>query len=572
MFIYHRREELKCVNLTIFEECIPRKILARGKQYFEENHILGMVEVSPQHFVAEIMGSNHYTIQINLNGEGEIVHSACDCPYDWGDYCKHQVAAFYALREKIGTLSAPEKNKKVKNTKKKEDIETILSRLSKAELLSLAVQLVKGNPEIAKRIEYMYATTEDEVASSKELINSYIRQYKRSGFIAWRDVDHALEGANIVLEKARQKAVEGHAEEAVLLCIAILSVVVRMLQYSDDSGGSVGSVINESIKITQEAVRQNIESMDAKQKNHLYTVVMKEAMHKRYDGWGEWSNDLLRVCIPFCADAGIRKKFEKQLNTRLNGLDMTSWSAKYELERIKLIQLELWEYHDGEEKALKFIYENIAYSPFREKAIIYLLENEQYTEVVSLCKEGISLNKDYAGLVLQWKKYLLQAYKGLGDIPKQRELMLDFIYRNHFQYYLELKELYLNEEWPAVQQDILHTLEKKTYPISIYVEILKEEKLNDKLLAYCHRYPSAIQELYPYLLEDYAADVNKIFKTFIEAEAAEANERKKYKKVCKIIKDYKKIGGNRNTALFIEELKQTFKNRPAFLDELGKIG
>ncbi|MFC0162568.1 MULTISPECIES: SWIM zinc finger family protein [Bacillus] len=38
---------------------------------------------------------------MSIDGDNEIVVSFCDCPYDRGDYCKHQAAAFYALRQKL---------------------------------------------------------------------------------------------------------------------------------------------------------------------------------------------------------------------------------------------------------------------------------------------------------------------------------------------------------------------------------------------------------------------------------------------------------------------------------------
>ena len=557
------------MNLTDFEDYVPLNIVSRGKAYFEEDHILDIDEISQNHYMAEIMGSSNYTIEVRLSDEGEILTSSCDCPYDWGDYCKHQVAVLYAIREKDS--HAKEKDREPLIRKKKEDIETTLSRLSKAELLNLTIQLARENPDIEKRIEFLYAPAEDEIASSKTLINTYIRQYKRGGFIAWNDVYDALEGAEMVLEKAQHKMLDGHAEEAVMLGIAVLSAVVGMLEYSDDSSGNIAPVINESIRIIQGAVQDNISSLDTKQKSHLYKVLVKEAMHKRYNGWSEFRTDLLRACFPLCNEEKIRAKFDERLNDYLNSLDITNWSDEYEHEQIKLIQLALLEYLGDKKRAIQFIYENTIYSSFREKAINNLLEDEHYSEAIRLCEEGISINEDYPGLVRKWKEYLLQAYEGLRNIPKQRELLTDFIYMNSFDSYLKLKASYPVNEWPDVKRDILHTLEVKKYPLNIYVEILKEEQLTDKLLAYCYRFPESIQSMYPDLLEAYADDVNKIYKSFIIREAAKATDRKMYKKVCKIIKAYKKIVDSTQSELLIEELKQTHKKRPAFLDELGKL-
>jgi hypothetical protein len=44
-----------------------------------------------------------------------------------------------------------------------------------------------------------------------------------------------------------------------------------------------------------------------------------------------------------------------------------------------------------------------------------------------------------------------------------------------------------------------------------------------------------------------------------------------YKRVCKIIKRYKKIAGREKTKEIINVLGAIYRRRPAFLDEMGKI-
>jgi hypothetical protein len=298
---------------------------------------------------------------------------------------------------------------------------------------------------------------------------------------------------------------------------------------------------------------------------------MKEAFNKRYEGWSDWRISLLRICIYFSGDDNLRIELEKQFDIMMKSTSDTSWSAQYDIQNVKLLQLELIERNEGAEKALQFIHNNIQYSPFREKEIVHLMEKAEYQEVVRLCEEGEELDKEYQGLVHQWKKYRLQAYEMLCDLKKQRELTLEFLYGNEYLYYSKLKNLYHPNEWGVIQQEILKTFEKQPYPPSAYVEILKEEKFNDKLLEYCMQHVSSIQNLYPYLIEDYFEEVNELFKKYIESVAEQASDRKKYKNVCSLIKTYKKVCGDINAHKIIGELIYKYKRKPAFVDELGKL-
>lgn len=556
------------MELYNFEECMEDKILERGKEYFYDGRIDEVREIDPYCYLVKVIGSEYYTVEIIIDSE-TIVDTSCDCPYDFGEYCKHQAAAFFALRD---IRSGKDGNIKPSTENKKTDIKTILSGLPKDELISIISTIASDYPEIEKKVVFTYAPVEDEILSSKQLINEYINMYKQRGFIGWNDVSNALQGAEMTLEKVNEKIAKGEIQIAVSLCIAVLSKVIEMLEYSDDSSGYVGEVIVESLQLIEDSVSSSIEKMKENQKEILFTTIMKEANHDRYEGWIDWKISLYRSCIFLCDSTERRNKLERGFNMMLEKLsDDDSWSANYERENIKHIQLELIERYDGEEKSDQFITENMNYSLFREMAIERLLEKEDYQEVVHLSEKGQKEDKEYLGLVNKWKKYQLQAYEGLSDIKKQRELMLEFLYRNEYEYYAKLKKLYQPNEWEIVLQEVLDTFNKQSYIPSAYVEILKEENLTDRLVEYCKKNLFSIIDIYPYLLKDYFDEVNELFVKYISEEARESNDRKKYRNVCKIIKLYKKACGSVQAQALIDELKQTFNRRPAFIDELSKI-
>jgi uncharacterized Zn finger protein len=87
------------MNLNNFESYIDKKILARGFDYYENDNVSSLEEVDENVYEAEVEGTDLYTVEVELDDKANIIDTQCDCPYDMGEYCKHQVAVFLALRD-----------------------------------------------------------------------------------------------------------------------------------------------------------------------------------------------------------------------------------------------------------------------------------------------------------------------------------------------------------------------------------------------------------------------------------------------------------------------------------------
>ena len=85
------------MTLTNFESDVERKIVERGLDYYRSGDVKKLEKVSENEFSAVVFGSEKYGVYVKLNGEAVVEHD-CNCPYDWGNVCKHRVAVFYAIR------------------------------------------------------------------------------------------------------------------------------------------------------------------------------------------------------------------------------------------------------------------------------------------------------------------------------------------------------------------------------------------------------------------------------------------------------------------------------------------
>ena len=85
------------MTLTNFESFVESKIIERGLDYFQSGAVKKLDKVDENEFSAVVFGNEKYSVYIKTNGK-EIVEHECDCPYDYGDVCKHKIAVFYAMR------------------------------------------------------------------------------------------------------------------------------------------------------------------------------------------------------------------------------------------------------------------------------------------------------------------------------------------------------------------------------------------------------------------------------------------------------------------------------------------
>ncbi len=85
------------MTLAGFEQTIESKIVERGFRYFKDGYVARLEKVGGGEFSAMVLGTERYEVFVRLDDKTIVGHE-CDCPYDWGNVCKHKVAVFYAIR------------------------------------------------------------------------------------------------------------------------------------------------------------------------------------------------------------------------------------------------------------------------------------------------------------------------------------------------------------------------------------------------------------------------------------------------------------------------------------------
>ncbi|TDQ37173.1 hypothetical protein [Aureibacillus halotolerans] len=444
-----------------------------------------------------------------------------------------------------------------------------LESLTKKQLFEILHRLCETDPQIEEKLQFMLSTSEeDEISTSRKLISQYIQEAKHQGFIHRGNAYHALQGANMVMDKAYDLIQNGQVERGIKLATVVLQRAIDMIQYTDDSDGHIGDTLRGSLTIISEGA--NMPNLDPKTEAAIFTMLLKEADLKRYDGWSSERVALLRSVLPLAHESKRREKLEKKLEAYLVEDSGDLWSmSKYTNEEIKELQWELINRYDGMEKATEFLFANLDKSNLREKAIVQLLDQKEYEKALELAKDGARLDKDLHGLVDRWMKYQYDAYKAMGNREKQRDLAYKLsMTRSNFSYYLELKTLYSKEKWPDILDLVLNDAKKNE---GLLTDILIHEQLFAHLLEFTKKKPYYIEQFYSYLLDDHSSEANAIFHEHIRQKAERASDRRGYRGVMKLIKTYRKTWGLQDAEIMIAELRESNVRRPAFLDELDKL-
>lgn len=86
------------LRLDNFEQAVEPVIVKRGKSYFRSGCVVQFSDEDGE-VKAVVIGSDRYKVSMTIDRNGVIHEHRCNCPYDWGNVCKHEVAVLYYLRE-----------------------------------------------------------------------------------------------------------------------------------------------------------------------------------------------------------------------------------------------------------------------------------------------------------------------------------------------------------------------------------------------------------------------------------------------------------------------------------------
>ncbi|MDR1538244.1 MAG: hypothetical protein LBU32_09670 [Clostridiales bacterium] len=534
------------MNIYNFEDYVDDVILERGWDYFKKGRVLSIENIDGE-WVAEISGKGgDYSVSVTVSASGDIESSCCDCPYDWGGHCKHEVAVFYSLREE--NLFA---------TQKGSDLEEGLSKLDKSELLQILIQKASVDRKFKSHLKKYLETHIDLVKTERNNLRRTISMYAEKGFQCYEDMEEAVKGADKALEDLRAK---GYSRQRLIqIYIGSVEELMDMMGLIDDSTGYISGVAEKAIESLSAIAEQDELSHDD------FELIFNFSKQSIFDNWSEWRFEIIDSLLPMCSNPSIRMEIVSYLRQIMNG--EAERALKYDKEKAEEAEHRIIKTFDGDDEAEEYVNNHLSNSDFREMAIDSAIKRGQLDRALKLCVDGEQLDKDLAGLVLKWKKSRYEVYEKQGDIENQKKLAFEFVRENEYEYFVKLKNLYSTEDWPDMRRRVVELSDLRT---SLLERIVVSEGMKDKILEMCKRNIPSIMSLHNHLIPDYELEVEGLFLKFITSQAHLATSVDQYRTVCAALELYGKDCGYDKARMFRNILAETFKGKADFREELIK--
>lgn len=555
-------------------------ILERGYDYYLENAV-DNIEIADDMIRADVIGSEDYEVEISLCN-GEVTDMYCSCPYaSDGRNCKHMAAVLYEWSE--NDIDEEELETAV-NTDLFAPAYTINAYKKK---LAAVEELIAGAEEEAVRSFLASVLAEDEKLLlrfhntvnkqvTKEDINNYIRQVDmiadrylgREHFISYYEADGFISDLEDIIEEDVCRMIDNDNYLSAFELMNYIFVLIGDVDM-DDSDGGTGMLADRIyqlwlellVKVSQEDKKYMFNWFTAHLdgsvidylEEYIEQIIMEEFEEKEYE----------QAKLDFIEDM-IKKSEKKE----------SDWSRDYGIGKWAVRYLEMLEEKNVPEQQIEEVCKKYwVNSSVRRYYIDMYMKKKEYDHVIRILDECILLDKQYNGLISEYSKkkkeiYLLQGNKN-AYIEQLWKLVLEHEAGN-LELYKELKAQYTDEEWSIKREEIF-----KKLPAYAHVERLyKEDKLYDRLLAYVLKSSGlyALQEYENVLKKEYPEQILNKYRNEVNKMAVHTSDRKHYTYLVSLLRKMQQMkGGTKLVEQIATDWKVRYKNRPAMMDELGKL-
>ena len=552
-----------------FEKLFDEKILKRGYNYYLEDAVHDVTR-NGNHYEGLVYGTEIYEVQIEIDDNGNVEDMDCDCPYAEENNCKHMVALLYYL-ENDGEI---ESKKAIRNT---DNYDKILDKISENEIKEFVLEKIYENFDFQNEFRshfVQYFEKTPKKVYEKRIAQSIYQAIGRKGFIEYNETykfsnamyDYIQEANNLIK----------HNEYQAPFWIASLILEELPDLPIDDSDGTTSYVESECIEVIEEILEK------CKNNNIIIEIFnwMLEVIKK--DTLGDYSYEVERLLDEyFTEDKFVNEKL-KVIDEKIQKLKQQEkyYYSDYKMEELIKTKIALLYQLNMDKEAIKTIKENIYYVSIRRMLIDIEMEKGNIDNVEKLLQEGmeISLKQGYHGRVIDYIEELLSIFKAQNQKEKYKNLVEEALFkysRGDFKYYKKLKELYTEEQWKSIRDNIIKTLEndEKNYHIDDLRQIYVEEQYYKKL------YHSVMDTALFEIVIKYEKYLKKDFeKQLLEEYQKIANEKVKftgkrnYEYVREILQHMKMLkNGEELVKKMVEEYKIKYANRRLLLGELNKI-
>lgn len=567
------------IPLEKFEEYIDEVVLNRGFQYFENERVREIKEISANEYEAIVEGSEDYTVHFTLIN-GIITEHFCDCPYDFGPVCKHEAAVFIYLNQSNMLLNKHTESKISTQTtkpKKRKTYAQLVDELLEKSSHSELKQFVRENASSNKQFRDLFLSSFAQYNSdeSKEFYKKQVKSILktasgRNNFIFRNEARIVGKAIDKLLESAQYQINNHNFKVAFYICTAVMEQMTEALQYSDDSDGEISGCVESAFSILQNIA--HFESSEAIRKL-IFDYCLNSFVNNVYSGW-DWHIHILQF-------AASLLETEEEIDRILLLIENAQFSRyqTYSAESVQSLKYDILLKAKGENIADEFLKQNISNSRLRRIAIQNAFNKNDFEMAIYYAKDGVDSDfKDKPGLAKEWYDWLLKIAQQQNDteniIKYARFLFIDN-FRHNQNYYRILKNQIEPDKWvdfiEVLIKDILK--EERWFDNEQIASIFIIEEWWDRLLDIVKKSPDfyTLDKYEKHLTPLYTNEIVELYSNQILKRSIICMSRSDYQNLCTYIKKIMNFGANDKATEIISYLKAKYTKKKAFIEELNKL-
>ena len=551
-----------------FEKLFDEKILKRGYNYYLEDAVHDVTR-NGKHYEGLVYGTEIYEVQIEIDDNGNVEDMNCDCPYAEENNCKHMVALLYYL-ENDGKI---ESKKIIRNT---DNYDKILDKISENEIKEFVLEKICENFDFQNEFRshfVQYFEKTPKKVYEKRIAQSIYQTIGRKGFIEYNETykfsnamyDYIQEANNLIK----------HNEYQAPFWIASLILEELPDLPIDDSDGTTSYVESECVEVIEKILEK---CKNDSVKNEIFNWIIESIKN---DTLGDYSDGIEKILDEYFIEDKFVNERLKIIDEKIQELEQKEdHYSEYKLEELIKTKIALLYQLGMDKEAIKTIKENIYYVPIRRMLIDIERKNENIDKVEKLLKEGmkIALKRGHYGTVTYYIEELLSIFKEQNQKEKYKNLVEETLFkysRGSFKYYKKLKDLYTEEQWKNMRDNIIKILESdgEGYHRDDLRQIYIEEQYYEKLYHSVMSTPlfEIVFKYEKYLKKDFEKQLLEGYQKIVN-EKATFTGKKNYEDVRRILQHMKTLkNGEKLVEKMVEEYKIKYANRRLMLEELNKI-
>lgn len=532
------------MNLSDFEEYFSPRILERGRNYYQNHHVVSLAYIGNGSYEAEVAGSETYTVFAELKADGEILDLSCDCPYEQEEFCKHEAAVLYQLREQEEIIPS------VEEPEQKQALPKQLAAYEKETLIAWMMEYAKENRGF---LDYLQLCVSEQL-QLEELLAILNRTCNRffSGKIVWKELQKTVA---FLLESVQHWNNDVEKVQAILEMVQLLETKVEA-EYQEADW-----VVYESITDCSDVIMKIVQDVVHQQDRKTVEAVYQSLLNAFQKDLLRGENFAFPLLLRLCALPEYRKKLEAWLQYR------QAVTEEYGERELEERQFQLLKQYGTPQEQQNFINGHLSNPEYRRMAIQNAIDAGEESTVERLALDGEYENRTSPMLLLEWQKCRYHCYHRTGEREKLADVCEALLKNGEANYYEEWKSL-LPSEWKSVKIEQL----LKEVPTKVYRKILLAENRVDLMEEACEKDSSELWLYFDALkYSPFAEQATELYKDWIWEEADAATNRAEYAAVCRKLK---KFSENSPIAarVLARELREAFPRKRAFLEELKKVG